>query len=180
MTRLEDFVTRFRKETPDSDDEYDLFLAWLQENGPDEWHRWALGLNWDYGTELFDWIVAQPNCDRGTVLNIYYEGLPDYYARYATVEEARAEGDPDVVDLLMRICEMWGAGAYQTYAYAPSDAAVQAIGQGEDAMRALAASVPWDVPEGLATARIEGVENVFTGSIDGVPFEMLRAMGEDW
>ena len=180
MARMEEFVTRFRKENPDSDDEYDLFLAWLQENGPDEWHRWALGLNWDYGTELFEWIVAQPNCDRGTVLNIYYEAQPDFFARYTSVEEAIAEDGPDVVALMMRICEMWAKGAYPTYAYAPSAAAVEAIGQGEEAMRALAAAVPWDVPEGLASAKIEGAENVFNGSIDGIPFEMLRAMGEDW
>ena len=180
MTRLGDFVARFRKENPDSDREYDLFLAWLQENGPDEWHRWAIGLNWDYGTELFEWIVAQPNCDRGTALSVYYGAQPDFYAQYASVEEAGDAGNPDNVALLVRICEMWGKGAYQTYAYVPSDAAVMEMGQGEDAMRALAASVPWDVPESLASARIEGVENAFRGSIDGIPFEMLRALGEDW
>jgi hypothetical protein len=176
---MEDFVDRFRKENPESEREYDLFLAWLQENGPDEWHRWAVGLNWGYGTELFEWIVAQPNCDRGTALSVYYGAQPGWYAQYATVEEALDAGNPDVVDLMTNICEMWGKGAYPT-AYAPSDAAVREMAQGEDAMRALAASVPWDVPESLASAKIEGVQNVFQDSFDGVPFEMLRALGEDW
>jgi hypothetical protein len=137
-------------------------------------------LNWDYGAELFEWIVAQPDCDRGTVLSIYYAAQPDYYACYASVEEAADAGDPDVLALMVRVCRMWGQGAYSNYAYAPSEVAVEAIDQGEDAMRALATAVPWDVPESLASAKIEGVENVFERSIDGVPVEMLRAMGEDW
>jgi hypothetical protein len=180
MTRQEEFVGRFREQTPDIDDEIDIFLAWLKENGPDEWHRWAINWNWDYGTELFEWIVAQPNCDRGTALSLYYTAQPDYFSRYPSLEEA--EADPIVeesIGLLKQICQMWRDGAYRSYAFRPSWVAVEYLTQGEDAMRALAAAVPWDVPPELATAGIQGEPNDFEETANGVPVEMARALGED-
>jgi hypothetical protein len=33
MTRQEEFVRRFREQTPEIDDEIDVFAAWLKENG---------------------------------------------------------------------------------------------------------------------------------------------------
>src|SRR5271155_3928056 len=110
MTRQEEFVRRFHEKTPEVDDEIDIFLAWLQESGPDEWHRWAVDWNWDHGTELFWWIIAQPNCDRGTALSIYYTAQPDYFSRYASIEDARAgifDAGDDVVGLMQEICQMW-------------------------------------------------------------------------
>jgi hypothetical protein len=182
MTRHEEFVQRFLKEAPDDDDEIQIFLGWLQENGPDEWHRWAISWNWDHGTGLFEWIIAQPNCDRGTALSIYCGAQPDYHSRYASVEEALAESPsgPEVVALMTRICEMWREGAYSTYAYRPSEGAIEYLTQGKDAMLALAATEPWDEPDDLATAGIQGEPNSFDRTIDGVPVEMLRALGENW
>jgi hypothetical protein len=81
VTRHEEFVQRFREENPGVDDEIDVFLAWLHENGPDEWHRWTLSWNWDHGTELIEWIVSQPNCDKGTALSAYYLAQPDFFTR---------------------------------------------------------------------------------------------------
>src|SRR5579859_2705680 len=153
MTRQEEFVARFREQTPDIDDEIDIFLAWLKENGPDEWHRWAINWNWDHGTEIFEWIVAQPNCDKGTALSIYYAGQPDYFTRYASLEEAEAataDDVDDIVGMIKTICRMWREGAYPTYAYHPSEAAIEYLAQGEEAMVTLAAAAPWDVPPGMA------------------------------
>ena len=183
MTRLEEFVSRYREHTPEIDDEVDVFLAWLEDNGPDEWHRWAINWNWDHGTELFWWIVTQPNCDRGTALSIYYAAQPDAFGRYASIEDARANtadiGD-DVIGLMIHICQMWAQGAYPSYAYQPSWAALTYLDQGEEAMRAIAASVPWEVPDDLAAAGIHGEPNNFERTIDGIPVEMLRALGENW
>jgi hypothetical protein len=180
MTPQEDFVRRFREASPDNDDEVDIFLGWLQENGPDEWHRWACNWNMDHGIDLFEWIVAQPNCDKGTALTIYYRAQPDYYTRFASLDEANADsfGD-DAIDLMILICKTWSA--YSTYAYRP-DAFVcdEYLGKGEGAMQALAAAAPWNVPDGLSMAGLHGQPNDFGRTIDGVPVEMLRALGEDW
>ncbi|HEX4183054.1 MAG TPA: DUF4274 domain-containing protein [Caulobacteraceae bacterium] len=181
MTRQEEFVIRFRQQAPEVDDEIDIFLAWLQENGPDEWHRWATSWNWDHGTELFEWIVAQPNCDKGTALSIYYGAQPEFYTRYASIEEAQADAlDQEAIALMMRICEMWRQDAYPTYAYLPSEGVVEELARGEEVLLAIAAAAPWDVPDGLATAGIRGEPNSFERAIDGVPVEMLRALGESW
>jgi len=183
MTPQEEFVARFREKSPDVDDEIDIFLAWLEENGPDEWHRWAINWNWDHGTDLFRWIVAQPNCDKGTALSIYYGMQPDYFTRFASVEEAKAgimDAGDEIVELAKQICQMWREGAYPSYAYQPSEGALTYLTQGEDAMLAIAAGVPWDVPDGLAKAGIQGEPNNFVRVIDGVPVEMLRALGENW
>lgn len=183
MTRQEEFVRRFLEQQPEFDmDEVDIFAAWLKENGPDEWHRWAINWNWDHGAELFEWIIAQPNCDRGTALSIYYAAQPDYFCRYASVEEALAAdlGHGEIAALMMKICKMWLEGAYPTYAYRPAEGAIEYLAQGEKAMLALAAATPWDVPDDLAAAGIQGEPNNFERTIDGVPIEMLRALGEDW
>ncbi|HZZ90135.1 MAG TPA: DUF4274 domain-containing protein [Caulobacteraceae bacterium] len=180
-TALEDFVHRFQEQNPDNDDEIDLFLAWLQENGPDEWRRWASGWNWDQGIDLFEWIIAQANCDRGTALHIYYCARPEYFSKYVSVEDAKAPHyNQENLSLILKICEMWREGAYQTYAYRP--------GILEDEMRigtlettlAGASRVPWNVPTDLARPEIKGEPNEFERVIDGVPIQMLRALGEEW
>jgi hypothetical protein len=180
MTRLEEFVHGFLEHSPEKiDDEVDIFLAWLQENGADEWHRWAISWNWDHGTELFEWIVDQPNCDRGTALSLYYNAQPDFYTRYASVEAIDGIHS-ESVDLMMRICERWREGAYQTYAYQPVWSVIEVLAQDEKAKLALAAAVPWDVPDDLARTGVQGEPNEFERTIDGVPVEMLRALGEEW
>jgi len=47
-------------------------------------------------------------------------------------------------------------------------------------MLAIAKSAPWSAPDDLATARIQGEPNNFERTIDEVPVEMLRALGETW
>ena len=184
MTPQEEFVRRLREQTPEfnMEDEVDVFLAWLKENGPDEWHRWAINWNWDHGTEIFEWIVAQPNCDKGTVLSIYYAAQPNFFGRYATVQEAITSlSGEEVVPLMVHICERWRDGAYPNYAYRPSEAVIEYLKQGEEALLAIVNAVPWDMPVGLATAGIKGEPNNFVGKvIDGIPVDMLRALGETW
>ncbi|MBV9512273.1 MAG: DUF4274 domain-containing protein [Caulobacteraceae bacterium] len=183
VTRQEEFVRHFLEQNPGSEDkdEIDIFLAWLQENGPDEWHRWAIDWNWDHGTELFEWIVDQPNCDRGTALSIYYSANPDFYTRYGSIEEAIADGiGREIIPLMTKICERWREGSYSPYQYYPSGGAMEFLTQGEETLLALAAAVPWDVPDGLATSGIRGEPNSFSETVDGIPVEMLRALGEDW
>jgi hypothetical protein len=175
---------------PDLDeDELSLFLDWLAENGPDEWHRWATNANWDYGTDLMRWVIDQESCDKGTALSVYYAAQPDYWAQYDTVEAARADVSGETVELMVAICEHWAAGRYRTYDFQPDVVALEYLQQGPEAMRALADELPWSVPDDMAAAPIQGVPTEFEGAvIDGIPIAMLRAIkaagldpdGPDW
>lgn len=97
MTSPEEAFIRNWLTLPDrpdvEEDELPLFMDWLEQSGPDEWHRWATGWNW----------------------------------------------------------------------------------QGSAAMRALADRVPWDVPDDMTAAPIQGVPNQFERTIDGAPLAMLQA-----
>ena len=48
------------------------------------------------------------------------------------------------------------AVGYPSYAYRPSECAIRYLAEGEEAMLALAASMPWKVPDDLAAAGIQG------------------------
>jgi hypothetical protein len=183
MTPREAFVRDLVEKEPElAKDEIDVFLAWLKASGPDEWHRWATSWNWDHGTELFEWIVNQPNCDRGAALSLYYGCRPDFFTRFASVEEARAEKIFDeAIDLIALICQTWRLGGYPNYAYRPHDVAItEYLANGIEAMQELAANVPWDVPDDLPTAGIHGEPNNFDDTVDGIPTDVLLALGEDY
>jgi len=181
MTSPEEAFVRHWLTLPDrpdvEEDELPLFMDWLEQSGPDEWHRWATSWNWDHGTDLIAWVIGQEGCDRGTALSVYYLAQPDFYAEFDTLDAARAQAGPDddIVDLMVAICRNWAAGLYRDYAFEPDFVALEYLAQGEAAMRALAGRVPWEVPDDLAAAPIQGVPNRFERSIDGVPLAMLQA-----
>lgn len=192
MTREEEFVRRWAA-LPDRpnllEDELSLFLDWLAENGPDEWHRWATNANWDYSTDLMRWVIDQEQCDKGTALSIYYMAQPDFYEQFATVEAALADMASEGAELMIAICVNWAAGRYRTYDIRPNVVALEYLEQGLTAMQRLASKVPWVVPDDLAAAPIQGAPVDFEGDvIDGIPIAMLRAIkasgldpdGPDW
>jgi hypothetical protein len=78
------------------------------------------------------------------------------------------------------ICRVWRDSAYLTYDYLPHDLVVaEYLAKGEQAMLALAAAMPWEVPHDLATAGIHGEPNTFSDNlVDGIPVEILEALGE--
>ena len=86
----------------------------------------------------------------------------------------------EIMPLLTKICERWREGPYSAYQYHPSEGAMEFLTQGKEALLAIAAAAPWDVPDGLATSGIQGEPNSFSETVDGIPVEMLRALGEDW
>src|SRR4051812_5920498 len=79
----------------------DVAADWIMSQGPDAWHKFAIGFNWDFGTDVAQWIVDQPGCDRGTALHLYYAAQPGYYAQYPSLDAARAEyADEDAIALM--------------------------------------------------------------------------------
>jgi len=158
------------------EDELPLFMDWLAQSGPDEWHRWVINWNWDYGIDLIEWVISQEACDKGTALSAYYLGQPDYYTKFESVAAVRADAsDAEVVDLFLAICRNWETGLYRTYQFEPDEAAKEYLSQGPVAMKELAVQVPWHVPDDMAAAIIEGEPNDFNRVIDGVSLAMLQA-----
>jgi hypothetical protein len=145
-----------------------LIFDWIKAQAPDAWHKYAISFNWDEGTEIARWIVDQPRCDRGTALYLYYAAQPDYYARYASLEEAHAVfADEEVVDLMTAICANWARGLYASYRYSPGWVAEQRLPADVEQRLALAAAVPWDVPDDMARAGVEGEEIAWGRTRDG-------------
>jgi hypothetical protein len=74
---------------------------WLQHTAtPDDWHRTVTALNWTYGTEPFQWIVRQPQCDKATALTAFYWARP---GQYLDESDDLAEVDPWKVEYLVLI-----------------------------------------------------------------------------
>jgi hypothetical protein len=76
-------------------------IAWLQDAGPDDWHRAALDFNWGNPLYLLDWIVKQDDCDVATALTIFWLGVPT-----CCIEETqeRSEEPDGYSDLNRLIC----------------------------------------------------------------------------
>jgi Domain of unknown function (DUF4274) len=57
---------------------------WLKtEAKPDDWHRFAMGANWDFvPISTFRWIVEQPECDRATALLIFWLASPTFFVEH--------------------------------------------------------------------------------------------------
>lgn len=53
-------------------------IDWLAEATPEQWHRFALGFNWDDPLEPLFWIVRQDDCDMATALTIFWRSLPGW------------------------------------------------------------------------------------------------------
>ncbi len=91
------------------DEEFDenaALMAWLDRHGPDEWHQVALSANWDFvepGT--FEWIVAQPSCDRATALALFWRGGVSWLAAHPD--------DPDEYASFLRgILRRWSSAGF--------------------------------------------------------------------
>jgi hypothetical protein len=83
------------------------FYRWLwSQAGPDEWHRFALGANWDmHDPVVYEWVAAQPDCDKATALTLFWLAQPEYAAEHPDAsDEHRA--------LIGQIRDRWLSGGY--------------------------------------------------------------------
>ncbi len=84
------------------------FYRWLStEAGPDDWHRFALGANWDmHEPEIFEWIVKQPDCDKATALTLFWKAQPEYLAEFP-------DADVEHRSLIAMIRYRWAEGVFE-------------------------------------------------------------------
>lgn len=161
----------------------DLVFDWVRQQDSEGWHGYAVSFNWDDGTEIARWIVDQPDCDKGTALYLYYAAQPGYYVRYPSLEAARAiYVDEEALALMLAICANWSRGVYRSYRFHPDWVAKEPEFADPDRRRALAASVPWDVPEDMADTGVAG-EQVAGKWGEGIPLALdaaIRARYEPW
>lgn len=156
---------------------------WIMAQGPDAWHKYAIGFNWDFGADVARWIVDQPGCDKGTAIFLYYAAQPGYYARFESLEAARADFvDDEAFELMPAIAANWARGLYRDYRYYPGRYLAHVLGNempvnAEDRL-ALARAVPWDVPEDLARAGAEGEIIDWDGTSDGFANGIGRALDD--
>lgn len=91
--------------------------AWLasQEN-PRELHFFAQSWHWDGGGgKPLQKLVANPRCDAGTMLHIFWYGCAeDYYFQYSIIKEVECEHDREVFRLLRQIEKKLVNGDYAT------------------------------------------------------------------
>lgn len=89
-------------------------LKWLETHGPDDWHQVAIDWNWDAGTEILEWIAAQPQCDRATAQDMAINSDITYHLRYPDRAALMADAPYNVegFDLVLPIIERWNTGFY--------------------------------------------------------------------
>lgn len=78
---------------------------------PAQLHYLANIYNWDDGTEVLDWIVSSPKCDKGTALLIFWRAEPDYYTKFDN--EVEADTDQEIYLLLRKVIAKWQSGFYK-------------------------------------------------------------------
>lgn len=87
-------------------DENEALMAWLERHGPDEWHQIALSANWDFvDPKLFEWIIAQPDCDEATALALFWRGGVSWLA-------AHPDEPHEAAGLLRAILRRWSEDGF--------------------------------------------------------------------
>lgn len=130
----------------DQDDERDhqqAMIDWLADKSPEVWHAVALDLNWDNALGVFDWIISQRECDRGTAAFVFWSAGPLYAMRALATNEWRCE---ESLRLITKIIRNWKTGFYlrDEIAWKEDHRADYAV-----ARQNLGGSDPLAIPEGL-------------------------------
>lgn len=53
-------------------------VEWLEGASPDDWHRFAIGFNWDDDFAPLFWIVQQEQCEMAAALYIFWNSCPGW------------------------------------------------------------------------------------------------------
>lgn len=87
-------------------------LAWLEVNGPDQWHDLVRHWNFDFGIHPIAWIVQQPDCDRATAQQVFFH-VSDWLLLWHSARQAgRALPDSDEMRLLDYVIARWRADQF--------------------------------------------------------------------
>ena len=100
----------------------EALMQYLTKTDPDDWHKIALGWNWDNGHQPLAWIAQQAECDKGTALLIYWQGGAIWLQQYDRREDVPT-WEVDAYDLVRDIEARYIAGFYtrQKIAFDPRD-----------------------------------------------------------
>lgn len=87
--------------------EAERLAAWLDANGPDQWHGLVQRWNFDFGIHPLAWIVQQPDCDRATAQQIFFH-VSDWLLLWDSARKAgRHFTTNDEVRLLDYVIARW-------------------------------------------------------------------------
>lgn len=101
----------------------DLIIDYLKKHDPETRQMLVLSWNFDNPKKVIQWIVDQPNTDKGTILLLYWLMAPDFSKQYATREdcESAASWYLEDYDIIQSIERNYLSGFYkdQRYAFDP-------------------------------------------------------------
>lgn len=145
------------------------FAVWLAaEATAEDWHRVALGWNWDRGSDPLWWMIVHPACDKATALTVFWGARPDYYLKFAGDRDAVPSVNADGFDLAREVRTRWMDGFYTRSEFA---FALEEDGWGVDfaALEARAgARLAVDIPPGMR-GPLAGRKLDTSGFIEGIP-----------
>jgi len=159
----------------------DYLLEWLAARGPDEWHRVACSWNWDAGYRVLNWIVDQSACDKGTAVQLFWLGSPDYFLQFRNRAEVQAKAgwSLDNWDFLVKVLTHWNAGRYKTALFATTediDRMAAAFGHVES--HADPKSLPWVVPADMRRD-VVGRKLDWSGYAEGYPPALQKKLNNE-
>ena len=80
----------------------DRLLFWMQENGPEEWHKVVCSYNWDNGMAPLLWLVDQEGLDRATAHTMFWLTAPEWFL----LSKEYMEGGRDIWEAgEQRVCQ---------------------------------------------------------------------------
>jgi hypothetical protein len=147
-----------------SEDEVEgRFYRWFAaEAGPDDWHRFALGGNWDmHDPEVFQWVAQQPDCDQATALTLFWKASPDYAVEFPNA-------DYEHRSLIQLIRERWRSGEYRRQELAFVPEADAWLPDFESLKSVVGERVETELPESIRNA-LPGRRLDTDGDIEGIP-----------
>ena len=95
------------------DENNQLLIEWMQERGPDDWHRVATNYNWDNGLAPLQWIISQPDCDKATALAIFWMSEPENLFEFSREDEAREDFCTEGSEIELAIANNFRRGFYR-------------------------------------------------------------------
>jgi len=94
-------------------EEWGVFIEWLEERGPDEWHGFVAEWNWDYGSRIVMWVLRQERCDKATaILAFCRNGSDDVFTDKNTYDAYHTPEPDDRVRFAQEVLARWRSGFY--------------------------------------------------------------------
>lgn len=154
-----------------------LVIDWLRVRQPDDWHRLALGWNWDHGLTPMQWIVTQTECDKATALHVFWLSAPDTVIECPDEATARKKHVGEEWPVLRDIVDRWSAGRYKRSEIAYDDGTQWDKADWKDLEKEVGlANLPFRVPDGMFSKIAGRVIHADPNVIDGLPPEVHNAL----